>query len=1172
VRKWVKRLAAALAIAGALLVVAAMAVPLYLRGRRLASVVERSTASLCGTVRIQGGRIAATALFDLLLGRPIFFEIEGLQAIAPDGEEVLVAAHVSARVRVRWSPWRIDVHDLRLSSVRWLFVEHWEEHRVDFVDIFRQVKPGSSRLTCLGPLPRPAASTSGPVRTSPPPVAPVPVSMQVHNILFEDVSLRLDFKTWALALEGTWAEGQIAFSTVEGPRFSFEARGVEARRGGLLRVGLRAQQWAAVIPFDHVQIDRYGTDPSAPADMVLDVGRASTGQSALSGRARFTDIFPWGRRSRSPGMDLDARWTQVGDAVERLKRVWGLSRRMPGRLNGDLFARLQGPFTALSGRLRAVGTRAEFDLDLERNTRVVAALRVEEVQTDGMLDPALAPALGGKLSGHARAHVQLGRSLAQLSAAIDEATLRLDRTRRGPWPRRLIISTHALPGPGGGSGDELDLFFSGAQVDHGELSLRELRGAVADAALRGSFTMRLVDPAGAVVRPPLIEARGEARGLDLGRLPGGLVRGKLSVSGEVRGPSDALAIAALFPPGSAVEVLGQPLALPPRVAARLLHGDELVLPTVRLGDLEHGALEVGGQVIFDGPMDARLAVLRLPLERLRALLPLPIDGFVDSNLKVTGEAPRPRVAGEVAFSGVRVGDTALGDGAVTLVPQGDATLVDGRLVPALGVHGRLAFPAGPAFSGRLDLHELPLAPFLTAVPGLSGRLSGTIDLRAGGRSLSATAALDTVALAYRRGSLDLAVENAAPAQLRAWEGGVTLAPVRLRGSGLDAVVEGTLEPAGVRGKVSGQVALAALAPALRPMVKEAAGVLAVELRAEGPARAPALGGTASVREPLRVWPTALLVPVQVPAGRLSWRGHRVDAQDLTVSVASVALRLDGAATLGSPIDQTELDAQVSGTADGDMLARHLTPLLASGRGRATVAGHLGGTAAAPTFDGHADLAGFGVTLLGGPVELRSADGRIEAHGHTFSTSSLALALGPSGRLEIGSPRAPATVEISGLNPPDVSRLSVEVRGQNLATSAPISGLRVNDLDLQLTLDQAPAGPLRIAGDVWVDAATFSPKELRSAPKAAPLRGGTRVAKELFPDVRLDVGVHARGGALEVVVPHAPDVAVTLDCRAVGPLRKPRLDGRVHGDGLYSRMAIFFYDLFTGSHVRRCGAR
>jgi hypothetical protein len=1170
VRKWIKRLAVALAIAIAALVVAGLALPLYLRGQRLASLVERSTASLCGTVRVQGGRVATTAVFDLLFGRATYFEINGLQAVAPDGEEVLVAARVSARVRIRWSPWRIDVHDLRLSSVRWLFVEHWEARRVDFVDVFRRVPRGSSRLVCLAP-PAPRSVTApAPVRATPP-TPPPSITMRVHNALLEDVDLRLDFKTWALVLQGTWAEGNIAFSTTgPGPPLTFEARGVEARRGGLLRVGLRDQRWAALIPFEHVLIDRYGTDEKAPADMVLDVGRASTGNAGLSGHARFTDVFPWGRRSRIPGLDLDARWSQVGDAVEALKRNWGLSRRMPGRIDGDVTARLQGTFAALSGRLRAVGPRAELDLDLERSTRVAASVRLEDVQTDGMLDPGLTPVLAGRLSGHASAHVQLGRGPGGLSAAIDEATLRLDRTRRGPWPRRLTVSTHALPGLR--SADELDLYFSGAELENGNLSLRELRGAVADAALRGSFTMRLLDDRGAVVRPPLIEARGEARGLDLARLPGGLVRGKLSMSGEIRGPSDALDIAARFPAGSAVQILGQPLALPERASARLLHGDQLELPRVRLGDLEHGALEVGGRVVFDGAIDAQLAVLRLPLERLQALIPLPIAGFIDSDLRVQGPVQRPRVAGEVAFSGIRVGETSFGDGAVTLVPKGEATVIEGRIVPALGVRGRLAFPAGPSFSGQLELTELPLAPFLAAVPGLSGQVSGTVDVRTGS-SLSATAALTSVAVAYQRGGLHLAVENAGPVELRASERGLSLAPLRLRGSGLDAVVEGSVAPAGVRGKLRGQLALASLAPALGPAIKESAGVLDVELEAQGPAAAPALSGTASVREPLRVWPAALLVPVQVPAGKLTFRGSRLDAQDLIVSLASVALHLDGSAQLGSPLGRTTLDAQVRGTADGDQLARRLAPLLASGRGRATLSGHLGGTLAAPSFDGQAELAGFGVTLLGGPIELRSADGRIEAHGRTFSTSSLTLALGPSGRLQIGSPGAPAMVELASVDPPDVTRLSIGLRGRDLATNAPISGVRLNDVDLQLGFEQGPAGPLSISGDVWVDAATLVPKEMRPArPAGAPLRRGARVAKELFPDVRLDVGVHSRGGGLEVLVPHAPDVAVTLDCRVVGPLRKPKVDGRAHGDGLYSRLAIFFYDVFTGAHVRRCGAR
>jgi hypothetical protein len=81
-----------------------------------------------------------------------------------------------------------------------------------------------------------------------------------------------------------------------------------------------------------------------------------------------------------------------------------------------------------------------------------------------------------------------------------------------------------------------------------------------------------------------------------------------------------------------------------------------------------------------------------------------------------------------------------------------------------------------------------------------------------------------------------------------------------------------------------------------------------------------------------------------------------------------------------------------------------------------------------------------------------------------------------------------------------------------------------------------------------------------------------VARELFPDVLVDVGIHSRKGALGVVIPRLPDLSVTLDCRVKGSLRKPQVGGRARGAGLYSRLAIFMYDLFTDAHVRRCGAR
>jgi hypothetical protein len=1177
VRKWAKRLAAALAIAGALLVVLALAVPLMLRGRLLAYVVERATASLCGRVGIQGGRFAVTAIFDLLFDRPTFVELEGLRVTAPDGEEVLVAARLSARVTFEINPLRVDLYDVRLTSVRWGFVEHRGEGRVDFIDAFRQVPAGASRDLCIAPRPRRNATALGPVRAPPPP-APVPsISLQVHNALLEDVSLRLDFNDWALVLEGTWAEGAVGFSSgLAGPRLTFEARGIEARRGGSLRVGRRGQRWAALVPFDHVQIDRYSTLSDAPADMVLEVGRATTGRSALSGRARFTDIFPWGRRSRFPGLDLDARWTEVGDAVEALKRAWGLSQRLPGRLDGNLTARFQGPFAGLTGRLHAAGPRAQFDLDLDEALRVDATMQLDRIETDGVLDPALAPLLGGHLSGHLRAHLQLAPEALGLSAGIDEATLRLDRRGGGPWPRRLTVSTHALPGAS--PADELDLFFSGARLVKGTLSLREVRASLAGAALRGTVSARLLDlDTGEPLAAPLVDASGEARGLDLARLvPGGLVHGQLTTAGEIHGPTRALSVTARFPSGSWLALGTQPLALPPRLTARLLEGERLVVAPVRLGDPASGAIELDGSVDFNGPVDARIGVIGYPLEHLPLpRLPFPLSGRIDSGLQLTGPTRQPRLAGQVAFSQMRAGTALLGDGAIELAPDGRATRFDGRLVPALGVRGRLAYAPAPSLSATVTITDLPFEPFLSNLPGLTGRVAGVAEVRAGPGNFTADAALDSISVNYQLAGSKalLAVRNSEPAHLRASRRGVVFGPVRFTGTGIDGVAEAAVDAAAATSSVRGQVALPALAEALAPWIKEAAGVVDVELHAEGPPRAPVLRGEFSVREPLRVWPRMLLVPVQLGSGRVTFQGPRLEARELALSIASVTLQLDGAARLAPAMPDTQLDVQVTGAVDGGALARRLPALLANAHGRATLAGRMGGTVGAPTFDGHADFIGFGALVPGAPVELRSLDGRIEAHGHTLSTRALSLALGPGGQLQIGTSDAPATIEVSSLDPLDVATIAVGVRGHDIATATPISGLRLQDLDLQLSLDHALGGPLRIGGEVWVDGATLAPSELRPPTAATGLRrAGARMAKELFPDILLDVGIHSHDGALVVEVPHFPDVAVTLDCRVVGSSRKPKVSGRAHGDGLYSRLAIFLYDVFSDQHVRRCGAR
>jgi hypothetical protein len=422
----------------------------------------------------------------------------------------------------------------------------------------------------------------------------------------------------------------------------------------------------------------------------------------------------------------------------------------------------------------------------------------------------------------------------------------------------------------------------------------------------------------------------------------------------------------------------------------------------------------------------------------------------------------------------------------------------------------------------------------------------------------------------------VALRNREPARLRLRDLGrlVVLEPLRFAGPGVEGVVEGRRQGRQGSASLRLQLGLGPLGALAGRWIKEAAGTLEVMLRAEGDLRAPALAGEVAVREPVRVWPAALLVPVEVTGGRIGFEGPSVEVQRLALNIATVGLQVDGAARVdAADAGKSTLDLRVSGAADGAALARRIPRLIEQAHGRATLAGRLGGTVASPTFDGSANFAGFGLTTPGAPVVLRSLDGRIDARGKTLTIPGLTAALGPAGKLQIGSPEAPATVVVASVDPPAVASLSARVRGQDIATLGPIAGLRVQDLDLELGVDHQRGGPLRVSGDVWIGDATLLPTQMRPPPRAPKLRAtSAKVARELFPEIALDVGVHSPDGALEVVVPYLPDIDVTLDCRVVGSLRRPSVSGRARGDGFYSRLAVFLFDLFTDAHVRRCGAK
>jgi hypothetical protein len=1172
-RRTLGRLGRGLLVATVIVAGLGLAVPLIFRGERLARIVVRATSSLCGTLSVDRVQVSATALYDLLLGRATAVAIDGLRLVAADGDEVLAAPHLRGRVAVRRGPWRIDIVEVTATGARWRLVEH-AGGRMDLLDAFRPIPAGRTREACVLPPQRSQARRSRPAAAPPRDGGSVPPAVRIHHASLVDLDLLLDFRTWGLALHGTRAEGSLAFDSGAVPPLSFEVHGISAASGGSLRVGTRGQGWAVEVPFDAVEIDRFAVDPAAPAHLVLEVRRATTGRSVLSGRARFTEVF-----SRAPpGIELDASWATVGDAVEALKRSWGLGRRMPGRLDGDVTAQLQGPYSALAAHLQARGARAELDVRLARDLRIDGSVKLDGIDTAGLLDRSLIPLLGGRLTGEVRAHGQLAPRLQNVAAELDLATLRLDRTRRGPWPRRFVVSTGAAAGAIRPD-DELYVFLAGARFARGVLGIDDVRAAVARARLRGAGSVQLLDrQTGMPLPAPFVETSGETRGLDFAQfLPGWPVTGRLSVRGTMRGPSDNLAVRAQFLPDTALRLWGRGLAVPAVVAARIVDGERLVLPRVRLGLPPEGSLLAEGSVVLDGQVAARLAIARFPLAGLPSLpvLGVRVGGWLDAGLRLSGLTVAPALAGEIALSDVTVAGVVLGSGGVTIAPARDGLRIEGRLVPSLGVVGRLLLGASPTVAANLELNGFALGPLLARIaPGVQGQISGTASIDANREAYAMQAVLADVAVAFDTpvpGGPRVSLRNDGPVKVRAADGRITLAPVQLHGPGLELGGQGTLDDAGVRADGRARVILRSWSAALRPWLREADGSIELAVHAEGPLPRPALSGSVRAVDTLRLWAAPMLVPLEV-TGEVAFAGATLQAQRLTASLAGATMIVDGQAVLAaSDWFATRLDARLTGALDGATLARRLPFLVTQAHGSARLSGHLGGTAGAPIFDGEAVFAGLGGEVIGLPAQINALDGRLEGRGHTLSTQGLTVSLAPGGTLVVGSPAAPAVFDLASLYPLLPGHLDVPLHGRDLAALAPIAGLRVDDLNLDVRLSYDPGSPLRVTGDIWIDAAAFTPSAPRRPP-GATMRTSARLARSLFPAISLDLAIHAPRGGLEVRVPHLPDVALTLDCRLRGSARAPRLTGQARGSGLYSRVAVFFYDVFSGAHVRRCGAR
>lgn len=1120
---------------------AALALPLVYRGERLARVVMRATAPTCGQIRIAGGSVGITAVLDYLLGRSVAVSLDGLEVAGAHGERVVTAARLTARARVSLRPLSLTFTNVHVSGGSLAIEESHDDGHIGLIEVFRIVPAGATREQCFhrDGSRSPTASAASPASRAKTAMRPRMLAVVVGDVTLENVTVSFDFADWGLTLARTNARGEmrVAGGGSTGTALTFDVRDVRAS-GGRLRIGRREQRWAARIEFADVTVDRVATADAAPADLLIQVRHGVTGRSVLRGKALFTNVFAWGPRGGKPGLDLDARWEHFGDVLDSLKTGWGLTWPQPGAIDGVLTARVAGPLARLEGALRAETEHASVVLTWEPDRRSHLAAQFDGWLTTAGLHRSLAPLLGGKLTGQIEARGQMADHPLEISADVVRADLLLARTRRGPFPRwfRLVVGPTV---PRSALEDELAMGIDRARFAHGAVDLGGLRGSFFGARITGDARVAFFDPrTGGVLAVPRLDGQALTQRLSLERtFRDGPLRGHVSFRLAARGATDDLRVQAQFLSPRSFWLWDQPFLLPPVATAEILAGDELVVSSFGLRHRDSGTIEAQGRLVLDGRLDARLAIRGYSLLHLPRLsrAGLPLGGQMDGALKIAGSLRAFQGFGRLALSDVSFVGERLGSGRLTLTAIPSGSLIQGTVADGLVLAARLTVQPRASFAGALTFVDLPVGRFLP--PAARG-----FPLAASGRL-----------------SFDF------PSQA-----GLALA---LRGGGVDVDAQGSYRTGTLASQLRGTIDLGVLAlRRLAPPVGELAGRLVLDLDLSGPADRTLLSrlrGKVRIAEPVRVRPQGWPVVLKLPWGTATITDEEIRTDGLPVELDHGRFDVAG----GLRIDRqafraTAVDLSFAGAVEAAPLAKLSWVKKASGGAR--MEARISGTLGAPVVSGRAELRDLALTLRGSPVGVRRVTGTIDAQGNRLTTENLSISVEPKGQVWVGTPSTPATARLIALSPLALGAATIPIRGTDLALGGSIRGLLVHDADFNVLFSQEAAGDARIAGDVRLDAATYTGRDDLEQLSLSLLSNETRPIRQLRAStVSLDLRLKSGAAGLVVPVPYLPDPKLGFDCQLSGTLRRPKSSGHVRGDGLYSRVLFYLYDVFGGTRLRKC---
>jgi hypothetical protein len=1150
-----------------LLVVAAAAVallPTIVRGPRFAWVVRRVLPPMLGQISIGGGRLGAGTVFALLTGRDFSIELDDLRVLDPEGTVVLASAHLSAQVAVHRDPARLVISDLRPGRATWRLGRMQHHRGIGFVAAF------------LAP-----ARAGGRARGRAAP-AEQPFVFQIANAELDGLDAAFDFPTWGLDLGNVKATGSLMADTRDPDHhvFGFEVHGIDARRGGTLRI--LDGTAAARLPFERALIRRVAITPQQQNDLQLDVEMAATGQSRLGGQATFGGVVGIAGAETRPGLTVAISLSSPAEALAALGVGTRLGPVSAVGSGGVIALRLGGPYEKLTATLtahdldlayggRSVG-RAQLDAaaalgplqaDIRRLTLtapgggridvrgslnqaldLLGDVQFHHVVTEGYLPPYLRRAGAGILDGE----IQMKGGLASGAAAISRLDVTWERPAGTPSPRVIRLRS-GQPGAGGPAAG-LTVNAPGLGFSDGVLTLRRLSLPALGGRLSVDGQVRFWQgrPAKLLPSPQLtLEVRADGVDIDQAGLAP-LISGRLGMAARVRGSLERLAVQVRVAPSSRLIILGDAYAASAPVDLRW-QDNALTLSSLALAQPGGGGsrVELGGRIDARGEGDVHLTVADHDLFGLPGLRDagLPMRGRFDARLRLQGRLNDPALSGEATIKDVTLNGQHLGGGTLTLEPAGHrGAHVRGTLFDAFSIDGVMVDTGGePQVDLAVTLQQAKLDPLVPALPPLlsvgrataSGRVS--MQIRSGcpvvfdahfaelGLSYQLRAPLPSRAGRPAR-RVGIRSVGSVDAHMIGWGTELTLADAGFDFGAGALRASGTVKRGVLAARAHGPIDLGLLAPlfeAVAPgQIDRLSGQAEADVRLAGTLIAPRVQGTVGVVRAVEVGLRALPgARLNLTAGTLAF--DEPDAVRLDGVAAS--LRYDDSASFTKAEASLRLDAR---------LAQLRRP-------------------EGPSLSGELTVASAQVTslALGDTVRVRDAD--VSVRDGTLTVPALEADSDHHGSLSIG-----ANAAIVSTNPFVLGAVDITARGRGIAYG-PESGLRIDELDLDLRLRGDARRSLTLSGDVGLDAGRFQV----DAPKPPPATVGRAIGRAparprpptLRDRVALDVRLRSDGQRFVIKHRFLPDLRVRLDLHAGGTVAAPKVSGNAGATDVYSWLAL-----------------